>query len=110
MRFETIRAARELLDPARGRQWSFRASLPSCAEFAHVRPWAKGGDHGATNISLRCRSHNVYEAERDYGAHFIERKRRQRSSLVVREPVARYRRRAVAPRPQMLREPVAGLS
>ena len=76
-------------------------------EFAHLQPWAKGGDHSASNISLRCRAHNAYEAERDYGAHFIERKRQQRSSLVVREPGARYRLRAIDPSPLKLREPGA---
>jgi len=85
-----------------------RCGETRCLEFAHTRPWAKGGDHGAGNISLRCRAHNAYEAERDYGAHFIERKRQQRTSAVVREPVARYRLRGVDPGPQRLRAPLAG--
>src|SRR5690606_6755120 len=88
------------------RRWS---SLQRNSPLGRARQtWAQGGDHSATNISLRCRSHNAYEAERDYGAHFIERKRQQRTSAVVREPVARYRRRAANPSPRMLREPVAG--
>jgi hypothetical protein len=36
-------------------------------EFHHVRPFALGGGPTVQNISLRCRGHNAYEAELDYG-------------------------------------------
>jgi hypothetical protein len=37
-------------------------------EFHHVAPFAVGGEATVTNISLRCREHNVHEAERVFGA------------------------------------------
>ncbi len=30
-------------------------------------PWARYREHAHSNISLRCRSHNQYEAELDFG-------------------------------------------
>jgi hypothetical protein len=36
-------------------------------EFHHVRPFAVDGPPTATNIALRCRSHNGYEAELYFG-------------------------------------------
>ena len=38
-------------------------------EFHHVRPFAAGGAATVENIELRCRAHNVYEAELASGAH-----------------------------------------
>lgn len=43
-------------------------------EFHHLDPSAKGGASTADRISLRCRPHNIYEAEQDYGRAHIERK------------------------------------
>ena len=36
-------------------------------EFHHVRPFAAGGESSVENIQLRCRVHNTYEAEREFG-------------------------------------------
>jgi hypothetical protein len=36
-------------------------------EFHHIRPYALGGPTTVENISLRCRRHNQYEAERVFG-------------------------------------------
>lgn len=36
-------------------------------EFHHVAPFAAGGASRVDNIELRCRAHNVFEAERDFG-------------------------------------------
>jgi 5-methylcytosine-specific restriction endonuclease McrA len=46
-----------------GRRCTERAFL----EFHHVRPYALGGPTSIENISLRCRRHNQYEAERVFG-------------------------------------------
>jgi hypothetical protein len=46
-----------------GRRCRERAFL----EFHHVEPYAAGGETTASNISLRCREHNVHEAERVFG-------------------------------------------
>ena len=36
-------------------------------EFHHVVPYAAGGEASTTNVELRCRSHNAYEAECYFG-------------------------------------------
>lgn len=39
-----------------------RCSATSFLEFHHVRPYAAGGEATASNVQLRCRAHNAYEA------------------------------------------------
>ena len=46
-----------------------RCSERSYLEFHHLDPHALGGSKGADNISLRCASHNAYEAEVVFGPH-----------------------------------------
>jgi hypothetical protein len=36
-------------------------------EFHHIQPYALGGSASPEDISLRCRRHNWYEAERVFG-------------------------------------------
>ena len=36
-------------------------------EFHHVKPYAAGGESTVDNIQLRCRAHNVYDAELYFG-------------------------------------------
>ncbi len=50
-------------------------------EFHHVTPHAVGGPPRVDNIQLRCRAHNGYEAELDFGP---------RNPSAVREPHALY--------------------
>lgn len=57
---------------ASGRRCGARGNL----EFHHRKPYGLGGDHSPANISLVCRLHNQWLAERDYG----------------REKMAQYRR------------------
>ena len=57
-------------------------------EFAHVEAWAKGGAHSASNLCLRCRAHNAWEADRDFGARFMAARRKKPWN--VREPVASH--------------------
>ncbi len=45
-------------------------------EFHHRIPYAKGGTHDIDNIELRCRAHNQYEADLEYGARFMATRRR----------------------------------
>jgi hypothetical protein len=40
-------------------------------ELHHVVPFADGGPTTAENIQLRCRAHNVYEAEQHFGPLFV---------------------------------------
>jgi hypothetical protein len=37
-------------------------------ELHHVVPFAAGGNATASNIELRCRAHNAYEAEQFFGS------------------------------------------
>jgi len=53
-----------------------RCSSTWQVEFHHRTPYARGGTHDAGNIELRCRGHNQYEAEQDYGVQFMAARRR----------------------------------
>ena len=44
-------------------------------EFHHRVAFAKGGLHATGNVELRCRAHNQYEAELEYGWEFMAVKR-----------------------------------
>lgn len=44
-------------------------------EFHHKDPYGLGGGHDANNIELRCRAHNQYQADLDYGAQFMAERR-----------------------------------
>ena len=53
-----------------------RCSERSRVELHHMKPFARGGGHEPDNLSLLCRSHNVYRAERDFGTGTMARYRR----------------------------------
>ena len=44
-------------------------------EYDHEKPLARGGQTSVANLRLRCRAHNQLEAERVFGARFMEEKR-----------------------------------
>jgi hypothetical protein len=44
-------------------------------EFHHVVPFAAGGSASASNIELRCRAHNLYEADLFFGAAEVRESR-----------------------------------
>jgi hypothetical protein len=46
-------------------------------EFHHLTPFARGGQHTVEEITLRCRAHNAFQAELDYGQEHIKRRIRQ---------------------------------
>ena len=59
-----------------GGQCAFEGTNGRCAErgfleFHHVVPYAMGGETATTNLQLRCRAHNAYEAEQDFGRWLI---------------------------------------
>ena len=77
--------------PARVRREVFRRDEGRCAfvdgegrrcestwqiEFHHCVPYGRDGAHRTDNIELRCRAHNQYEAELEYGRRFMESRRR----------------------------------
>ena len=51
----------------RGRQCASNWQL----ELHHRIPFAQGGEHTVSNLELRCRAHNQWQAEMDYGAGFM---------------------------------------
>jgi hypothetical protein len=40
-------------------------------EFHHCVPYGRDGPHSAGNVELRCRAHNQFEAEVEYGREFM---------------------------------------
>ena len=44
-------------------------------EFHHRKAYGQGGTHDIGNIELRCRAHNQYEADLEYGPLFMVAKR-----------------------------------
>jgi hypothetical protein len=52
-------------------------------EFHHIIPFARGGRPTASNISVRCKSHNQHEARLDFGDERIDR------AIAVSKPRAR---------------------
>ncbi len=46
-------------------------------EFHHHDPFGRGGGHDPEKISLRCKTHNLYHAERDYGKAVMDRFRQR---------------------------------
>ena len=58
-----------------GGQCAFIGNAGRCTErgfieFHHVVPFADGGQATPENLQLRCRAHNMYEAEERFGALF----------------------------------------
>ena len=68
----------------KGRRCTERRGL----EFHHLDPFGRGGAHDPETISLRCRTHNVYLAEREYGKEKMDRYRRRGGR--VTEPATSY--------------------
>jgi 5-methylcytosine-specific restriction endonuclease McrA len=52
-----------------------RCPATSPLEFDHIEPIAHGGTSTVENLRLRCRTHNQYEAEREFGAAFMDEMR-----------------------------------
>ncbi|TMQ69919.1 MAG: HNH endonuclease, partial [Candidatus Eisenbacteria bacterium] len=64
-------------------------------EYDHVVPVARGGRATTDNLRLRCRAHNQYAAEREFGDAFMDRKRRAaRSAAGEREAEERKKEQA----------------
>jgi 5-methylcytosine-specific restriction endonuclease McrA len=45
-------------------------------EFHHLTPFAAGGEHALSNLTLRCAAHNALAAEEEFGRERIEEKKR----------------------------------
>ena len=57
-----------------------RCDERALVEFDHKDLWARGGEATPDRMRLRCRAHNQHAAERELGADFMERKRREAQS------------------------------
>jgi 5-methylcytosine-specific restriction endonuclease McrA len=57
-------------------------------EYQHRRPFALGGDHSLTNLSLICHGHNRYLAEIDYGREAMATYVRQKAEAADRSSAA----------------------
>lgn len=73
-----------------GGRCAFRGEQGRCVEtgfleFHHVVPYADGGETSASNIELRCRSHNEYEADQWFGATQSPLVRETRALLAGRD-------------------------
>ena len=57
-------------------------------EFDHIEPVARGGTATVDNVRLLCRAHNQHEAERAFGAEFMDDKRARAGARRWRAPAA----------------------
>jgi hypothetical protein len=72
---------------------SHRCAKRHDLEFHHKKPFARGGDHGLSNVTLTCRTHNTLMAEVDYGRDVVTRFRASAGRSPV--PVDEYGDRIV---------------
>jgi 5-methylcytosine-specific restriction endonuclease McrA len=66
-----------------GRRCTERRGL----ELHHHNPFGRGGDHRRENLSLMCRQHNAYLAEREYGKDVFARYRSNGDRVSETSPV-----------------------
>jgi 5-methylcytosine-specific restriction endonuclease McrA len=71
---------------------------PACSDldFDHIIPVARGGKSTEDNVRLLCAAHNQLEAERTFGAGFMEMKREAARAAAVERRTAAEERRAQA--------------
>jgi len=72
-----------------------RCSARELVEYDHVDPVARGGRATVAGIRLHCRAHNQHEAERVFGAGFVDDKRE--AAQRKRKPTQTTSARACAP-------------
>lgn len=65
-----------------------RCRATSCLEYHHEIPYGKGGRHQPDNIALRCRAHNQYQADLDFGLEFMRNKRQGAGQHAARHVLA----------------------
>lgn len=70
-----------------------RCGADTLVEFHHVVPYSRGGAASTRNIQLRCRAHNIHEAEADFGARAMAKARHKGREKTRATAAARGRRR-----------------
>lgn len=78
-----------------------RCTATRLLELHHIVPFAKGGETTVENLCVRCRAHNRYDAESDFGKGFIE----ARIHAAQRKPKLRTPAGANAKRPRSNSKP-----
>jgi hypothetical protein len=71
----------------KGRRCTERRGL----EFHHHDPFGRGGAHDPDTIGLRCRTHNAYLAEQDYGKEVMDKYRRRADRVSEPAPALQAR-------------------
>jgi len=84
--FERDQGQCAYVDEATGRRCS--CTDPGRLEYHHRTPFARGCDHDPDRIELRCRAHNMHQAELDFGPETMSRYRT--GTIRAREPQAAY--------------------
>jgi 5-methylcytosine-specific restriction endonuclease McrA len=71
---------------------------PACTDldFDHIIPVGRGGASTVDNVRLLCAAHNQYEAERIFGAGFMETKRETARAVAAERRAAADQKRARA--------------
>jgi 5-methylcytosine-specific restriction endonuclease McrA len=67
-----------------------RCRATRSVEYHHEKPYGKGGRHRVDNIALRCRAHNQYQADLDFGREFMREKRSRDSQHSARNAQRLY--------------------
>jgi hypothetical protein len=62
-----------------------RCPSTRAVEYHHIRAYGIGGQHELDNITLRCRAHNQFQADLDFGRGFMDG---MRQSEQATRPVA----------------------
>jgi hypothetical protein len=75
-----------------------RCSERGFLELPHVVPFAHGGPTTSANLQLRCRAHNLYEAEERFGPLFVREERVADKLVPERDGVPRQNHVFVIPR------------
>jgi hypothetical protein len=65
-------------------------------EFDHIEPVARGGTATVQGLRLRCRAHNQYTAECEFGADFMNGKREAAQRRAARQAAHQTRARTAA--------------
>jgi hypothetical protein len=61
-----------------------RCPATRAVEYHHIIPFGKGGQHEPDNIALRCRAHNQFQADLDFGREFMDVARQGENEHAVR--------------------------
>ncbi len=65
-------------------------------EFDHIEEVARGGRASVTGMRLRCLAHNQFEAERTFGAEFMQAKREEAQRVAREKEEANTREKQAA--------------